>query len=494
MLKMTGSMRAYFFLILLSLLDLSYGIMKRSYRFASRESDSILTGHVVEEKLSISLLKCALICTDNSECLSMNYHKLERKCEINSATSDQYPQELVKKENVVYLTRIGGQTSTTTQPTTTVAATTKPSTTTVILTTLATTTAATTLPTTTTAATTTQAPTTVTTKQPTTTTLPTTTTAATTTQATTTVTTTQPTTTTLPTTTTAATTTQATTTVTTTQPTTTTLPSTTTAATTTQATTTVTTTQPTTTTLPTTTTAATTTQAPTTVTTTTQPTTTASTTQPTTTAVEYPTDVVMQSRSSGSLDFSRSWKEYVAGFSDETESWIGLEYVHQMTSSIKCGLLIELVHPSGSYYATFTTFQVGGDETNYQIEIGGYAGTAGDPTITLNGLPFSTEDNDLSSTNNLMATMKGGWWVNDQGYTNLNGVYQSSLESPGIGQGIYWIFSPAGTKISYEKSRMTIKQLSSYPTNTDLAPAREPAGDSDALAVDSDAFASLTGR
>eukprot|EP00057_Strongylocentrotus_purpuratus_P009535 XP_011664009.1 PREDICTED: mucin-22-like [Strongylocentrotus purpuratus] len=197
------------------------------------------------------------------------------------------------------------------------------------------------------------------------------------------------------------------------------------------------------------------------------------TTKASSTAVVYPAHVVMQSRSSGSLDFSVRWQDYVDGFSDETELWIGLEYIHKMTTTVKCGLLIEITDAAGfSLYATFLAFELGGEETSYQISIGDYDGTAGeDPSPNLTGLPFSTEDKDLSSTGSLMSTMRGGWWVDTTAYTNLNGVYQPSGLSPGEGQGLYWSYTASGHKTSYTISKMTIKQLSTYPTHAELAPA-----------------------
>ncbi|XP_030841920.1 uncharacterized protein LOC752317 [Strongylocentrotus purpuratus] len=206
------------------------------------------------------------------------------------------------------------------------------------------------------------------------------------------------------------------------------------------------------------------------------------TTKASSTAVVYPADVVMQSRSSGSLDFSVRWQDYVDGFSDETELWIGLEYIHKMTTTVKCGLLIEITDAAGfSLYATFLAFELGGEETSYQISIGDYDGTAGeDPSPQLTGLRFSTEDNDRSSSGTLMSTIGGGWWVDTTAYTNLNGVYQPSGVSPSEGQGLYWSYTPSGHKTSYTISKMTIKQLSTYPTNADLAPASARAPDSDA--------------
>lgn len=105
---MSGNCWTRIFLILY-VLGLSLGAVQRSYKFAIKEANSILTDHVVAEKISISLLKCAIMCTDNPDCLSLNYHKLERKCEINSATADQFPADLVPRENVNHLSEMGGK-------------------------------------------------------------------------------------------------------------------------------------------------------------------------------------------------------------------------------------------------------------------------------------------------------------------------------------------------------------------------------------------------
>uniref|UniRef100_A0A8W8NWG5 Fibrinogen C-terminal domain-containing protein n=1 Tax=Magallana gigas TaxID=29159 RepID=A0A8W8NWG5_MAGGI len=85
-------------------------------------------------------------------------------------------------------------------------------------------------------------------------------------------------------------------------------------------------------------------------------------------------------------------------------------------------------------YAMYSNFTVGGPDSNYRLHIGGYSGDAGDniilpdPGVNLNGMMFTTvdKDNDLYNADNCAVSIKGAWWFNNCGYSNLNGMYSDS--------------------------------------------------------------------
>uniref|UniRef100_A0A1I8H3M4 Fibrinogen C-terminal domain-containing protein n=1 Tax=Macrostomum lignano TaxID=282301 RepID=A0A1I8H3M4_9PLAT len=52
---------------------------------------------------------------------------------------------------------------------------------------------------------------------------------------------------------------------------------------------------------------------------------------------------VIQHRSKGELSFARSWTEYENGFGDDTDFWIGLQKIHELTGSSPKLLRVEAV-------------------------------------------------------------------------------------------------------------------------------------------------------
>ncbi|XP_050092890.1 ficolin-1-like [Anopheles aquasalis] len=90
--------------------------------------------------------------------------------------------------------------------------------------------------------------------------------------------------------------------------------------------------------------------------------------------------IVLQHRFDGSVDFYRDWVEYREGFGDlNSEFWLGLEHVHQLTTSRKFELIVELEDFNGnSGYARYNAFQIGSEKEKYKLKnVGPYIGSIG---------------------------------------------------------------------------------------------------------------------
>ena len=150
---------------------------------------------------------------------------------------------------------------------------------------------------------------------------------------------------------------------------------------------------------------------------------------------------VIQRRMDGSVDFYRNWASYVDGFGDpDGEYWLGLKNIHCLTSRAESTQLkVSLADFDGvKVFATYNFFSVGNAATKYRLNVGGYAGTAGDALARPNGTGFSTfdKDNDKSSKN-CAEVYKGGWWYDSCHVANLNGQYLSGSHTS-YADGVNW--------------------------------------------------------
>ncbi|KFB49700.1 hypothetical protein ZHAS_00018192 [Anopheles sinensis] len=146
--------------------------------------------------------------------------------------------------------------------------------------------------------------------------------------------------------------------------------------------------------------------------------------------------IVFQHRFNGEVDFNRSWAEYRDGFgSIDGEFWMGLKYLHKITSSRKYELLVEIRDYSGNYgYANYDHFEIGSEAEQFTLKVGKYSGTAGDAMTFNHDTKFATADHKDS---NFKAAKyyEGAWWFGRASYTNLNGPYKNAT---GIHQTMYW--------------------------------------------------------
>ena len=148
---------------------------------------------------------------------------------------------------------------------------------------------------------------------------------------------------------------------------------------------------------------------------------------------------VLQRRKDGSVDFNRGWNDYEKGFGNlSSDYWLGLASLHQMLQLNGANeLRIDLKDYSGnSAYAKYSSFNVGNSSSKYKLTFTGYSGTAGDAFSAsghslrnVNGMKFSTKDQDNDNNGGQCASYwKGGWWFNDCHRSFLNGLYQSGSD------------------------------------------------------------------
>ena len=89
-------------------------------------------------------------------------------------------------------------------------------------------------------------------------------------------------------------------------------------------------------------------------------------------------------------------------------------------------------------FATYSFCSVGNAATKYCLNVGSYAGTAGDSLGIHNGTAFSTfdQDNDIHSIN-CAVTYRGAWWYGRCHLSNLNGKYLSGSHAS-YADGVNW--------------------------------------------------------
>ena len=101
-----------------------------------------------------------------------------------------------------------------------------------------------------------------------------------------------------------------------------------------------------------------------------------------------------------SVDFDRGWDDYIAGFGDvDGNYWIGLEYMHQLTTARQLSLDIDIELFDGEPFTISAQhFSIGDADSNYKIRISGYRPTdrLGYNVLTphLHLMMFTTRDRD----------------------------------------------------------------------------------------------------
>uniref|UniRef100_A0A1I8I361 Fibrinogen C-terminal domain-containing protein n=1 Tax=Macrostomum lignano TaxID=282301 RepID=A0A1I8I361_9PLAT len=145
---------------------------------------------------------------------------------------------------------------------------------------------------------------------------------------------------------------------------------------------------------------------------------------------------VFQQRQTGQIAFNRSWDDYVAGFGNATEFWVGLEQIHSYTLAQVSSLRIEIFTAFGEFYVfEWLNFTIGDSGTNYRMNYNSFVSanstTNCDFLSRARGQQFSTFDKDNDGASYSCCTKYGGggyWWEACMN-SNPNGVYSTETSS-----------------------------------------------------------------
>jgi len=97
--------------------------------------------------------------------------------------------------------------------------------------------------------------------------------------------------------------------------------------------------------------------------------------------------------------------------------WRGLDDLHELTKDGKFKLQVNITsRANGAVYTIdYSTFQVGDESSNYQLQIAGFDGNfAYDAFQGYTGYKFTAKDrdNDATTTANCATALQGAWWYN----------------------------------------------------------------------------------
>ena len=135
--------------------------------------------------------------------------------------------------------------------------------------------------------------------------------------------------------------------------------------------------------------------------------------------------VIQRNKKDSLVNFKRNWTDYKKGFGDlHTEFSYGLDLMHCLTQRGQWEMRVDYqkIDETWSYYH-YNQFSVGSVSEEYPLTVGGFTGKVTDRfvTVPLNGMKFSTPDNDNDKWNrNCAARGKSGWWYNNCHHFNTN--------------------------------------------------------------------------
>ena len=136
--------------------------------------------------------------------------------------------------------------------------------------------------------------------------------------------------------------------------------------------------------------------------------------------------VIQRNRINSQLSFNKNWIEYEEGFGDlNKDFWSGLKMMHTLTQRGQWEMRVDYQLPNNTWsYLHYNNFSVGNASEEYPLTVGGFTGV-GDDLFTLhplNGIKFSTPDNDNDGSNRNCAKIVNynGWWYNHCRIININ--------------------------------------------------------------------------
>ncbi|KTG36135.1 hypothetical protein cypCar_00043932 [Cyprinus carpio] len=172
---------------------------------------------------------------------------------------------------------------------------------------------------------------------------------------------------------------------------------------------------------------------------------------------------VIQRRMDGSVNFFRPWDQYKRGFGNvESEYWLGLENMYQLTRNRKYMLRVDLEDFEGNQvFVLYSSFSVGPEADGYRLHVSGFTdGGARDSLSFHDGQKFSTFDKDQDSHGQNCARLYlGAFWYNNCHGTNPNGVYLWGKDPTFYAIGDVWQ-TWKGFDVGLKSIRMKIKRVS----------------------------------
>ncbi|XP_048577057.1 microfibril-associated glycoprotein 4 [Nematostella vectensis] len=175
--------------------------------------------------------------------------------------------------------------------------------------------------------------------------------------------------------------------------------------------------------------------------------------------------VILQ-RSSGAVNFARTFDEYGVGIGTPGDDnfLLGLDSIHRLTNSPGAKrLLVRLEDWDGNVrFAEYDNFAVGSKAQKYTLALQYryQSGDAGDSLTISNGMPFTAydQDNDQNLSYNCAAYYGGGgWWHNECFEANFNNPYYNSAICP-YAEGITWM-TWHGHRYSLKKVAMLVRNV-----------------------------------
>ena len=136
--------------------------------------------------------------------------------------------------------------------------------------------------------------------------------------------------------------------------------------------------------------------------------------------------VVQRNKRDGKFTFRKSWAKFEEGFGDLNgdKMWYGLKALNCFTNTGQWELWIDFQFENKTWsHLHYTQFKVGNANAEYPLTIGGFTGiTPDDPFVTqsLNGIKFSTFDNDNDHYRGNCGSGYGGWWHRWCNHFNAN--------------------------------------------------------------------------
>ena len=174
----------------------------------------------------------------------------------------------------------------------------------------------------------------------------------------------------------------------------------------------------------------------------------------------------IQRRISDSVDFDRDWNDYVTGFGEvHGNYWIGLENIHQLTTTHNVSLDIDIETFEGEPFTLkLEEFSVGNAANNYAMHFSGESQSSDRvkgmifPSNYQDAM-FTTRDRDndgMSSSNCASDRYRGGWWYDTCTRINPNGNYEGDVTPP-TNTGIFVYFIDTTTRGPANKAVKSIE-------------------------------------